>query len=150
MSQPLRFLLRWFGAVVALLTLVAGFNAAINPYEVFAWQRFPGVNEYKPGTRNHVALAKAYQIERARPVTVILGTSRAYLAMDAASPLWPAAYRPVYNYGTPGSNMSEVLFRELQQAWAAGRLRHAVAILDVPAFLDAGSAGQPRTGRRSA
>jgi len=130
-----RFLLLWAAALVAMLALVAGFNAAINPYELFAWQRFPGINEYKPGTRNHVTLAKAYQVERARPVTVILGTSRAYLAMDAASPVWPGADRPVYNYGTPGSNMSEVLFRELQQAWATGRLRHAVAILDVPAFL---------------
>jgi hypothetical protein len=115
--------------------LVAGFNAAINPYEVFAWQRLPGINEFKPGTRNHVALAKARQVERARPVTVILGTSRAYLAMDAASAVWPEADRPVYNYGTPGSNMSQVLLRELQQAESTGRLRHAVAILDVPAFL---------------
>jgi hypothetical protein len=130
-----RFLVYWACALVAILGLVAGFNAAINPYEVFAWHRFPGINEYKPGTRNHVALAKAWQVERARPVTVILGTSRAYLAMDAASPVWPEADRPVYNYGTPGSNMSEVLFRELQQAWTTGRLRHAVAILDVPAFL---------------
>lgn len=130
-----RFLLLWAVALGAILAVIAGFNCAINPYEVFAWQRIPGINEFKPGTRNHVALAKAYQVERARPVTVILGTSRAYLAMDAASPLWPQADRPVYNYGTPGSNMSEVLFRELQQAWAAGRLRHAVAILDVPAFL---------------
>jgi hypothetical protein len=130
-----RFLLLWAAALVAILAAVAVFNAAINPYEVFAWHRFRGINEYKPGTRNHVALAKAYQVERARPVTVILGTSRAYLAMDAASPVWPEADRPVYNYGTPGSNMSEVLFRELQQAWSTGRLRHAVAILDVPAFL---------------
>jgi hypothetical protein len=135
MPRPARFLLLWASALVGLLALVAGFNAAIDPYEMFGWQRFPGVNEYKPGTRDHVRLAKAYQVERMRPVTVILGTSRAYLAMDAASPVWPATYRPVYNYGTPGSNVSEVLFRELQQAWAAGQLRHAVAILDVPAFL---------------
>jgi hypothetical protein len=135
MPRQSRFLWTWLAALLATLAVVAGFNAVINPYEVFAWPRIPGVNEYKPGTRNHVALAKAYQIERARPVTVILGTSRAYLAMDAASPLWPEAYQPVYNYGTPGSNMSEVLFRELRQAWGTGRLRHAVAILDVPAFL---------------
>lgn len=135
MPRPAHFLVLWCMALLTMLALAAGFNAVINPYEVFGWRRFPGVNEYKPGTRNHVALAKAYQVERAQPVTVILGTSRAYLAMDAASPRWPEADRPVYNYGTPGSNMSAVLFRELQQAWAAGRLQHAVAILDVPAFL---------------
>jgi len=138
-----RFLWTWSAALVTMLALAAGLNAVVNPYELFAWQRIPGLNEYKPGTRNHVALAKAAQVERARPVTVILGTSRAYLAMDAASPVWPEADRPVYNYGTPGSNMSEVLFRELRQAWGTGRLRHAVAILDVPAFL----APDPPPGR---
>ena len=135
MQRRSRFLLIWAVALVVMLALVAGFNAIINPYELFAWQRIPGLNEYKPGTENHTAMAKAYQIERARPVTVILGTSRAYVAMDAANPVWPEADRPVYNYGTPVSNMSEVLFRELRQAWGTGRLRHAVAILDVPAFL---------------
>src|ERR1700722_20903284 len=135
MPRQSRFLWVWAMTLLVLLALVAGLNAVINPYEVFAWQRIPGLNGYKPGTRNHVALAKAYQVERARPVTVILGTSRAYLAMDAASPVWPEADRPVYNYGTMGVNMSEVLFRELRQAWGTGRLRHAVAILDVPGFL---------------
>ena len=82
MPRPVRFLLMWAVALLALLALVAGFNAVINPYEVFAWQRIPWLNEYKPGTRNHVALAKAYQVERARPVTVILGTSRVYLCFE--------------------------------------------------------------------
>jgi hypothetical protein len=136
MQRPRHFLMLWAVALLTMLLLVAAFNAVINPYDVFGWPRIQGVNEYKPGTKNHVALAKALQVIRARPVTVILGTSRAYLAMDAASPEWPESYRPVYNYGTPESNMSEVLFRELRQAWSAGRLRHAVAILDVPAFLD--------------
>jgi hypothetical protein len=135
MQREFRFLAIWSAALLGILALVAGFNAAINPYEVFGWGRISGINDHKPGTLNHAALAKAYQVERARPVTVILGTSRAYLAMDAASPMWPEAYRPVYNYGTANSNMSGVLFRELRQAWGTGRLRHAVAILDVPAFL---------------
>ena len=136
MPRQSRFLLTWAVALVAMLAIVAGFNAVINPYELFAWRRIPGINDYKPVTKNHVALAKAYQIERARPVTVVLGTSRAYIAIDAASPVWPEADRPVYNYGTPKSSMSDVLFRELRQAWGTGRLRHAVAILDVPTFLE--------------
>ncbi len=130
-----RFLATWSMALVVMLVLAAGFNAAINPYELFPWQRIAGINGYKPGTRNHVALAKAYQVERARPVTVILGSSRVYYVMNAASPLWPEADRPVYNYGIVGSNLSQLMFRELRQAWGTGRLRHAVAILDVPAFL---------------
>ncbi len=135
MDRRLRFLAIWAATVVVMLAMVAGINIIIDPYEMFGWQRIAGINEFKPGTRSHVAMSKAYQIERARPVTVILGTSRTYVAMDAASSLWPVSYRPVYNYGTPQTNMSEVMYRELQQAWATGRLRHAMAILDVPAFL---------------
>lgn len=136
MPRPSRFLLIWAAALLVMLALVAGFNAIINPYEVFAWRRIPGVNEYKPVTKNHVALAKAFQIERARPITVVLGTSRAYVAIDSANRVWPEANRPVYNYGTPKASMSDVLFRELREAWGTGRLRHAVAILDVPTFLE--------------
>lgn len=136
MARQSRFLLIWSLALLLLLAITAGFNAIINPYDVFGWQRINGINDYKPVTKNHVALTKAYQIERARPVTVVLGTSRAYVAIDAASPNWPVAYRPVYNYGTPKSSMSDVVFRELRQAWGTGRLRHAVAILDVPTFLE--------------
>lgn len=130
-----RFLTAWALALVALLALAGGLNVLINPYEVFAWGRIPGLNVYKPGIRNHTAMAKAYQIERARPATVVIGTSRAYLGIDAGSAAWPAPMRPVYNHGTPGTNMSQVLFRELREAWGMGRLKHAVAILDVPAFL---------------
>jgi hypothetical protein len=130
-----RFLLTWSVALVTMLALVAGFNAVVNPYDVFAWRRIPGINVRKPATRDHAALAKAYQVERARPATVVLGTSRAFVGIDAASPIWPEADRPIYNYGIAGSNMSEVLLRELRQAWSTGRLRHAVAILDLPAFL---------------
>ena len=136
MPPQSRFLLTWSVALLVMLALVAGFNTIINPYEVFAWHRIAGINDFKPVTKNHVALAKAYQIERARPITVVLGTSRAYVAIDAANPVWPEANRPVYNYGTPKSSMSDVLFRELREAWGTGRLRHAVAILDVPTFLE--------------
>jgi len=131
-----RFLVTWSAALVVMLVLVAGFNALINPYELFAWQRIPGINQFKPVTKNHVAFAKAYQVERARPITVIIGTSRVYFAMDAQSPVWPEANRPVYNYGITGSNLTQLMSRELRQAWATGRLRHAVAILDLPAFLE--------------
>ncbi len=131
-----RYLLTWSVTLVALLAVVAGVNILVNPYDVFDLPRIANVNLLKPAIKNHAALTKAYQVERARPVTAVLGTSRVYLGIDAASPEFPASWRPVYNYGLPGTNMSRSLLRELREAWSTGNLRHAVAFLDVPAFFE--------------
>jgi hypothetical protein len=132
-AQP-RFLLIWTVALVAIVALVAAVNVVVNPYDLFDMPRIAGVNVLKPAIKNHAALTKAYQIERARPVTAVLGTSRAYLGIDSASPNWPDSYRPVYNYGLPGTTMGRSLLRELREAWSTGHVRHAVAFLDFPAF----------------
>ena len=72
-----RFLVTWALALMAILALAGGLNVVVNPYEFFPWGRIAGVNDRKPGIRNHTALSKAYQIERARPTTVsiAIGTS---------------------------------------------------------------------------
>jgi len=129
-----RFLVTWSVALVAILATVVAVNTVVDPYDRFGWQRISGINLLKPAVKNHSALTKAYQVERARPVTAVLGTSRAYLGIDAGSPAWPRSFNPVYNYGLPGTTMGRSLLRELWQAWGTGRLRHVVAILDFPAF----------------
>ena len=136
MTGSKRFLTTWSVVLVAILALAAAMNIVVNPYDRFGWQRVPGLNLLKPAIRNHVALTKAYQVERAHSVTVLLGTSRAYLGIDAASSFWPSTFRPVFNYGIPATNMTQSLLRDLRQAWAVGGLRHAVVILDFPAFFE--------------
>ena len=131
-----RFLLTWSVTLAAILASAAAVNLIVNPYDLFAWARIPGINVLKPAIKNHAALTKAYQVERARPVTAVLGTSRVYLGIDAASRTGRNHSAQCYNYGLPGTNMSRSLLRELRQAWGTGRLRHVVAFLDVPAFLE--------------
>ena len=130
-----RFVRIWCVALPMLLAAVAGFNILVNPYDLSDNARIFGMNARKPGVRNHVALSKAYQIERARPATVVLGTSRVFIGIDAASAAWPVAMAPVYNYGIPGYIETQTLFRTLREAWATGRLKHAVIFLDFSAFL---------------
>jgi hypothetical protein len=134
MTRQVRFLVYWAVVLVTILVLVASVNVIVNPYDLFPWPRIAGINVLKPEIKNHAALTKAYQVERARPVTAVLGTSRAYLGLDSASPAWPDQYRPVYNYGLPGTTMGRSLLRELRETWSTGQLRHAVAFLDFPAF----------------
>jgi hypothetical protein len=137
MPRPIRFLVTWSVALLVLLVVAAALNIFVNPYDVFPWERIAGINVLKPRIRDHSSMTKAFQVDRARPVTVVLGTSRAYLGIDSKSMEWSASYQPVYNYGLPGTNMSRSLLRELREAWSTGRLRHVIAFLDVPAFLDA-------------
>jgi hypothetical protein len=97
MTRQSRFLMIWLVSVVAILAMVCAVNALVNPYDRFAWQRIPGINIRKPAVKNHAALTKAYQVERAGPVTVVIGTSRAYLGIDAGGAQWPESFQPVYN-----------------------------------------------------
>jgi hypothetical protein len=129
-----RFLNIWACVLAGIVAIVGGVNLVVNPYDRFDFPRITEVNVLKPAIKNYASLTKLYQVERARPVTAVLGTSRPYLGIDAASPAWPASFQPVYNYGLPGTTMGRSLLRELREAWSTGRLRHAVAFLDFPAF----------------
>lgn len=134
MTRPSRFLVTWAIALLAIILIVASVNVVVDPYDLFGWPRIARINMLKPTIKNHAALTKVYQVERAHPVTAVLGTSRVYVGIDSSSHQWPASYQPVYNYGLPGTNMGRSLLRELREAWSTGRLRHVVAFLDVPAF----------------
>jgi len=135
MSQPLRFVLIWCAALLVVLALVAGLNLAVDPYDVFGSPRHAGFNLIKPGAKNHTALAKTYQVERYHPATVILGTSRAYIGLNADSPAWPAAMRPVYNSAIPAYQVTANVYRTLQEVQATGQLKHALIVLDFQGFL---------------
>lgn len=134
MTRPSRFLVTWVVTLLAIILIVASVNVIVDPYDLFGCPRIAGINQLKPAIKNHAALTKVYQVERARPTTVVLGTSRVYVGIDSTSPQWPASYQPVYNYGLPGTTMGRSLLRELREAWSTGQLRHVVAFLDVPAF----------------
>ncbi len=134
MNSPLRYSLVWLVSLVLVLAVVAAFDGAVDPYGVIGTKRIAGFNALKSTANNHTSLIKAYQVERMKPHGVIIGTSRAEIALDPDSPLWPAAARPVYNYGIPGASLKE-LYRELQDAGAAGPIKVAVIMLEFESFL---------------
>jgi hypothetical protein len=135
MGPMRRFLAVWAIALLVLTVATAGLNYVVNPYDLFRERRIEGLNQSKPRTRNHTFLTKTYQIERAQPATVVLGTSRVYIGIDAGSSAWTNEMQPVYNYGIPGYIPPKTLYRTLQEAWATGHLQRAVVFLDVPSFL---------------
>ena len=134
MQSYARFLRAWFAALLVLALCVAALNFAIDPYDVFGSPRVAGVNALKPRARDHSMLTKAYQIERFRPATVLLGSSRIHIGVDASGPVWPAAMQPVYNYAIPGSYHTNLMLSTLRQAAAVGTVSRVVIFLEFQNF----------------
>jgi hypothetical protein len=116
------------------MLLIAVVNFMIDPYEVFGSKRIAGIDLYKPAAKNHMMLAKTYQVSRVRPVTVVVGASKVLIGLDANSRSWPAPMRPVYNFGVPGTGIRSN-FETVQEAYHAGRLKYVIAVIDFEDFL---------------
>src|SRR5712671_4781634 len=134
MTSFRRFCLIWLASLLLLLLLVGGINFVIDPYEVFGSARMVGLNQFKPQAKNHMMLAKTYQVARVRPVTVLAGSSRVLIGLDAENPSWAQSMRPVYNYGVPGVG-TFANYLSLQEAYQGSRLKYALILLDFENFL---------------
>jgi hypothetical protein len=104
-----RYCLTLGAAALALTGLVAAFNYAVDPYLLFDVERVPGFNDLKPAAAIRERMMKAYQIERVRAHTIVIGSSRPDLGIDPASKAWPASAQPVYNMSLVGSDVPDGL-----------------------------------------
>jgi hypothetical protein len=134
MTGPARFIRIWLASLAVLAAAVAGINLLVDPYDVFGTPRIPGISLLKPAAKNHAMLAKTYQIARAHPVTVLIGSSSTHIGIDADDPAWPPDMRPVYNYGIPGGYATSASLRTLQEAIALGGVKYAFVFLDFQNF----------------
>jgi len=150
MTNARRFILIWLASLLGLAPLVVAVNLLVDPYEVFGTPRIAGISAFKPSAKNHAMLAKTYQVARAHPATVVIGSSPIYLGIDAFDPIWPEAMRPVYNYGIPGGYATSTSLRTLQEAIATGGVKDAVIFLDFQNFFVAeqSSSGATEDDRR--
>lgn len=135
MANPSRFLRVWIVSVAAVAVLVVGINLLVDPYDVFGTPRIEGISILKPAAKNHAMLAKTYQVARANPVTVLIGSSSTHLGLDANARQWPMSMRPVYNYGVPGESATWASFRTLEEAIAGGSVKNALLFVDFQNFL---------------
>lgn len=134
MTAPRSFLLNWAASLIALVVAVVALNLLVDPYDVFGIPRIAGISVLKPGPKNHALLAKTYQLARAHPVTVLIGSSPTHIGIDAQAAEWPVVMQPVYNYGIPGGYSTSTSLRTLQEAVAVGGVKNAVVFLDFQNF----------------
>lgn len=134
-----RFIRYWLLVSLLLAALVAGFNALVDPYLLIHAPRIRGFNDRKPSVETEERLMKAYEVTRAVPQALILGTSRVDLGLDTRHPVWPANARPAYNLGIAAAS-PYTSFRYLQHVSATDKLQLVVLGLDFEYFLDASEA----------
>lgn len=126
-----RYLLALALSIAAVLLLLAGVNAFINPYGHFDVPKIAGINQFALGFNHRLPLAKALAVDRLRPATIIVGNSRAETGYDPAHRLF--SERPAYNLAIGGANM-QTARRYILEALASGQLRHIVLAVDFTMF----------------
>lgn len=129
-----RFLKQAAAAFAGFLALAFALNVWVDPYRI--WNVRHGFSQQAPRPRavQQLHLLKSRGLTRSRPVTVVLGNSRAEIGFDPRSRSWPLSLRPVYNASIPGTGI-DTATSLLSDAVSAGRLRTAVIGLDFLDFL---------------
>jgi hypothetical protein len=127
-----RFVVVLLGFIFLPPLLLAALVAGVDPFYVFGAPSVPGINAVRPYYETAIFSAKPAQVQRLRPNSVALGSSRVEVGLDPRHPGW-AGPRP-FNFGLPGSTSYEVMLAFLH-AQAVGRpLEQAVVGLDFFGF----------------
>jgi hypothetical protein len=126
-----RYLATYLLLALVMTTVLAAFNALVDPYGAFGAPLIDGFNRFKFGFNHHQRIAKTYALERHLPATVILGSSRVASALDPEHPAF--RHRPVYNLGIDASSIYEV-YRMAQHAQALRPLDEMVLAVDFYMF----------------
>ena len=125
-----------------LLAAVAATNAALDPFGMHRWLEREAVNAYKPAIHTRVRLFKAYEVERVRPQTLVLGSSRSHVGFSCKHPAFERLPAPCYNLSFDGATTRE-MFEYLVHAHEVRPLRAVLLGLDTYHLSHAPSATRP-------
>lgn len=124
-----RYIRRAGVAALAVLCGVVAFNALIDPFRMYDFLEIPGLNFYKPAVYERVRLMKAYEVRRLKPRGIVLGTSRAHVAIDPEHRGWDPRATPRYNLAFDAATTRE-MYRYLLHAQATRPLVEVVLGLE--------------------
>ena len=126
-----RFTVAFIGFVAIPPLALSALIVLVDPYYVFGTPDIPGINVVRPRYENHVPAVKPYQVRRIKPDAIILGSSRAEVALDPQHPGWNG--KNVFNFGLPSATSYEVMLAFLH-AQSVAPLKQAVIGLDFFGF----------------
>jgi hypothetical protein len=125
-----------------IIASAVAFNLTVDPYGMYRISDIAGFNSHKPAIYTRVRMAKAYEVRRIRPRTIILGTSRTHLGIRPSHRAWPTDGLPVYNLAFDGATTKEMYFY-LRHAHSVQPLRRVLLGLDTYHLLDAPGPTRP-------
>jgi heat shock protein HspQ len=124
--------LKWFTAyLIGTLASVLTFNFFVDPFGIYDVASIKGFNIPKVQIEKNEKLAKAMLVNKVRPKSIVLGSSRAEFGIDPAYSRWPDT--PVYNLALAGAD-AYLMKRYLQHADAMNKLKEVVIGLDFFSF----------------
>ncbi len=112
-----------------LLGIAAGFNAMIDPYAMNVQINIPGINLNKPCIDTRLRLFKTYEIERVKPDSILIGSSRCLFAFRTSHPGWMKESQKRYNLAFDSATTKEMYFY-LVHAYAVHPLKLVLLGLD--------------------
>jgi hypothetical protein len=141
-SRRQRFVRLGAVSAVAVVCIVGAVNALIDPFGMNRMWLRAGVNLHKPAIYHRVRLFKAYEVLRARPRALVLGSSRSHLGFRCSHAAWTTVAAPCYNLAFDGATAKE-MFAYLQHADAGHDIRTVVLGLDSYHLLDGPASTRP-------
>ena len=122
----------WVKVLLSLILIIVFSVCLINyivyPYNLYKTNLFKN----KPKEFEYMRLIKAINIEKIKPISIVLGTSRAEMAID---PDHEYFIKPSYNLANAGSTMYETKYY-LKEAILQGKLKKVLLVADWRMFND--------------
>ncbi|AYJ77660.1 hypothetical protein [Aliarcobacter cryaerophilus] len=124
--------LTWIKILVSLILIiiisVCSINYIVDPYNLYK----TNLLKNKPKEFEYMRLVKAINVEEIKPYSIVLGTSRAEMAID---PEHEYFIKPSYNLANAGSTMYETKYY-LKEAILQGKLKKVLLVADWRMFND--------------
>jgi hypothetical protein len=109
---------------LAILAVIAGFNAMVDPFGMYS-----RVETNKPTINTRMRLYKAFEVERVKPQTLILGSSRTHVGLRCSHEALAELEAPCYNLAFDGATTKEMYYY-LLHAQSIKPLKHVILGLD--------------------
>lgn len=126
-----RFTIGLIGLAAIPPLALSAFIVLVDPYYLFGTPDIAGINVVRPRYEHHDPTVKPYQVRRIKPEAVVLGSSRAEVALDPQHPGWNG--KNVFNFSLPSATSYEVMLAFLH-AQSVAPLKQAVIGLDFFGF----------------
>ena len=117
----------WFVFGFIFIFLISLFNYVVDPYGIYDSKVF---DFEKIRQDNKIRLVKAVKIEQIKPVSIVLGTSRADYGYNPDHPYFT---KPAYNLAVSGASMYEMKIY-FSKALEQGNLKKVLLVLDYFSF----------------